>query len=102
MDIDIKDIITLSDDNEYVVASKINYQDSIYYYLIDKDNNKNLKFCVEKLENQSLIEVEDKNLIQKLLPLFLESSIKAIAKEDLALLEQDADWWNRVSFFIEL
>jgi len=91
MNIDIKDIITLSDDNKYVVASKTSYQESIYYYLIDKDNNENLKFCVENPVNQSLIEVEDKDLIQKLLPLFLESSTKAITKEDLELLEQDID-----------
>ena len=89
MNIDIKDINTLSDDKEYVVASKTNYQDSTYYYLIDKDNNENLKFCVEKSENQSLIEVEDKDLIQNLLPLFVESATKAITKEDLELLEQD-------------
>ena len=91
MDIDVKDIITLSDDNEYVVASKVNYQDSAYYYLIDKDNSENLKFCVEKPENQSLIEIENENLIQNLLPLFLKSSTKAITKEDLVLLEQDID-----------
>ena len=89
MNIDIKDIITLSNDNSYVVASKTNYQDGIYYYLIDKDNHENIKFCVENSKNSSLIEVEDTNLIQQLLPLFVKSSSEAITKEDLELLESN-------------
>ena len=86
MNIDIKDIITLSDDNEYVVASKASYQGKIYYYLIDKAKNENLKFCVEKSENQSLIEVEDEALIQKLSPLFFEAASTSITKEDLEII----------------
>ena len=31
--IDIKDVLTLDDKNEYVVVSKINYESKIYYYL---------------------------------------------------------------------
>ena len=90
MNIDIKDIITLSDNNEYVVVSKTDYQDKIYYYLIDKNNNENIKFCVENNENKSLLEIEDTSIIQQLLPLFVESTSKSITKEDLELLtEQD-------------
>jgi len=81
MDIDIKDIITLSDNIEYVVVSKVNYQDNVYYYLIGKEKIDNFKFCVENSKNSSLIELEDKKLIQKLLPLFLRASRKAITKE---------------------
>jgi len=88
MKIEIKDTVTLSDDNSYVVVSKTSHQGNVYYYLIDKDNNENLKFCVEKLENKSLAEIQDTNLIQQLLPLFLEASSKAITKEDLELLEE--------------
>jgi len=87
MNIDIKDIITLSDNVSYVVVSKTNYQEKTYYYLIDKDNNENIKFCVENTKNSSLIEIEDTNLIQQLLPLFLKASSQAITKEDLELLE---------------
>ena len=88
MNIDIKDIITLSDDNSYVVVSRVNHQGNVYYYLIDKNNNENLKFCVEKSENKSLVEIQDANLIQQLLPLFLDASSKAITKEDLELLDE--------------
>jgi len=87
MEVNIKDIIILSDNNNYVVVSKIVYQGNTYYYLIDKDNNENLKFCIEKPENNSLLEVNDSNLIQQLLPMFLEASSNAITKEDLEIIE---------------
>ena len=32
--IDIKDILTLDDNNKYIVVSKVNYEGKIYYYLI--------------------------------------------------------------------
>lgn len=70
--IDIRDILTLDDNNEYVVVSKITYEDKIYYYLVDKNDNANLKFCYEKEDN--LVELNDKVLVTKLLPLFLEAS----------------------------
>lgn len=86
MTIDIKDTLSLSDGNNYVVVSKTTFQNNTYYYLIDKADNQNLKFCVENTINSSLKEVEDKNLIQNLLPLFLEQTSKAITKEDLELI----------------
>ena len=91
MKINIKDTLTLSDDNNYIVVGKITYQDNVYYYLIDKDNITNIKFCVENKIRQSLFEVEDKELIQKLLPLFLKSATSAITKEDLELMETIAE-----------
>lgn len=70
--IDIKDTITLSDKNEYVVVSKINYNDKVYYYLIDKNDSGNIMFCYQ--DNNQMVELTDKDLIVKLLPLFLEAS----------------------------
>ena len=70
--IDIRDILTLDDNNEYVVVSKVAYEDKVYYYLVDKNNNANLKFCYEKEDN--LVELNDKVLVTKLLPLFLEAA----------------------------
>jgi len=89
MRIEIKDVITLSDDNSYVVVSKTNYEDNMYYYLIDKTNNENIKFCIEKTENKAFLEVHDKNLIQQLLPLFLKSTSSTLTKEDLELIENN-------------
>ena len=72
MNIDIKDVITLDDNNEYVVVNKVNYNDKNYYYLIDMEDSENLMFCYE--DNGDLVEVKDKELTAKLLPLFLEKS----------------------------
>lgn len=69
MNIDTKDIITLDDDNKYVVVSKINYENKNYYYLVNSNNN-NLKFCYE--DNEELVEITDKELTTRLLPLFYE------------------------------
>lgn len=74
MNIDIKDAITLNDENEYIVVSKVNFQNNTYYYLIDKNECGNVKFCLENNERNSLIDLDDANLIQTLLPLFLEAS----------------------------
>lgn len=72
MTINIKDVITLDDDNEYVVVSKVNYENKTYYYLVDKNNDGNLKFCYE--DKEELVEFFDKELTTKLLPLFFETS----------------------------
>lgn len=77
--IDIRDILALDDNNEYVVVSKISYEDKIYYYLVDKNKNENIKFCYEKEDN--LVELNDKVLVTKLLPLFLDAA-KSINFDD--------------------
>lgn len=76
MIINIKDTLILDDNNEYVVISKINYENKNYYYLLDRNNLKNVKFCYE--DNNELVEIIDKNLITKLLPLFVKASQKEI------------------------
>ena len=72
MEIEYQDIITLSDNNEYLVASKVNYNDSQYIYLVDINDNKNLKFA--EIENNCLISeldsILDEELINNLIPLF--------------------------------
>lgn len=68
MDINIRDSIILSDDKEYGVVSKTTFNNLIYYYLVDINDNENIKFCVE--DKNELMEVEDQNLIQNLLILF--------------------------------
>ena len=76
MKIDIKDTLNLSDNNEYVVASKVVYNNDIYYYLVDINQHSNIKFCKEKRKDNDIqvVELEDKKLIQVLLPLFFEAS----------------------------
>ena len=70
MIINVKDTLTLDDENEYVVISKVYYNNKNYYYLLDKNNYSNTLFCYE--ENDELVEINDKELTTKLLPLFVE------------------------------
>jgi len=70
--INIKDSLILDDDNEYVVVSKVKYETKEYYYILDKYNSSNYKFCY--LDNEELVEVEDENIIKTLLPLLLNSA----------------------------
>lgn len=72
----IKDALTLDDDNEYVVVSKINYENKFYYYLVDMNNDGNFKFCYE--DGEELVEFVDEKLAATLLPLFLEVSKKEL------------------------
>lgn len=61
----VKDILTLSDGNEYVIASKVNYDYKIYLYLVDINNNKNIKICY--LDNDEVVIVKKEDLSETLL-----------------------------------
>ncbi len=73
MDIEKKDIIVLSDQKNYVVVSKINYEQNFYYYIVDIDDVANLKFVQEV--GEELIELRDKELVTKLIPLFTQDAM---------------------------
>ena len=68
----IKDVITLDDNNKYVITSKVNYKEINYYYLTNINNPDELLFCYE--DNNDLVEITDKNITTKLLPLFFKAS----------------------------
>lgn len=72
MNIDVKDKITLDDGKEYVVVSKINYQNRIYYYLIEANAQSTFKICYEKTGTNILVDSEDKDVNTALIPLFAE------------------------------
>lgn len=76
MEIQYQDIITLSDKKKYVVASKVNYNNSTYVYLVDINDNANLKFAEIQNKN-SLSELDsfkDEKLIKQLIPLLYNNS----------------------------
>lgn len=66
--IQIKDVVTLSDQNEYLVVSKVDHEHRNYYYLVDINDNSNVLFLYENEEK--LTEVEEPELVSKLLPMF--------------------------------
>ena len=76
--IEITNLVTLSDDNQYVVVSKVVNEGITYYYFVDINNNQNIKFLYE--DNGDLVEIEDGTLISNLLPLFYEK-VKDVLSE---------------------
>ena len=66
--IQIKDVVTLSDQNEYLVVSKVDHEYKNYYYLVDINDNSNVLFLYEN--GEKLTEVEEPELVCKLLPMF--------------------------------
>lgn len=53
------DFLTLSDENEYVVADLYSEGPKIYIYLVDINNHQNVIFA--RLENDEIVEITDKN-----------------------------------------
>ena len=73
--IDIKDVLTLSDGKQYGVVSKTTKNNIVYYYLIDINDNSNIKFCYEyKTPNQiDLVEINDEKIIKDLFLSFVNN-----------------------------
>lgn len=63
--INVNDIIKLSDGIEYLVVSKVNYENNIYLCLL----NNNIKFVL--LDCNKVIEVTDNNILDELLKLII-------------------------------
>ena len=84
MNVETKDIITLNDNNKYVVCSKVNYQNNGYLYLVDVNDKSNVKFGLEeKADNQiKILEIENQTLIQALLPLFYSKSKEILSDNE--------------------
>lgn len=80
MNIDINDRVTLSNDKRYIVISKINYEDKIYYFLNGFDDKTDIKICLEDVSNSSLVVVKDRDLIDRLFPLFLKKSEEVVSQ----------------------
>lgn len=72
MNIDVNKVIILDDLKEYVIASKVEYNGSSYIYILEVGNHNNYKFA--EIEDDgigiSVIEPEEVELINNLIPLF--------------------------------
>jgi hypothetical protein len=84
---DMQDVVTLSNGSKYVVISKIILDNQVYYFLINEDNQEDIKFVLE-LENNGLRPIEDNNLINKLAPLFLEEANNHLSEEEKQIVGQ--------------
>lgn len=79
MRIDVNSMITLNNKEKYAVLEKINIEDTIYYYIaLINETETDIKdeYKIIKLEDKNginyVIEIVEQNLLNKLLPLFLE------------------------------
>lgn len=70
MNINTFSTITLDDGKEYAVASKVEFNDSTYIYILDVDNPKNYKFAEIEVDSVSIINKDEEELLANLLPLF--------------------------------
>ncbi len=73
MNINIKDTLLLSDNNEYVVINKLNYNEKTYLFLVNK-NMEDIKFCYQ--DNDEVVLVENSDTIKNLMALFLKDLVK--------------------------
>lgn len=73
--IDVRDIITLKDD-KYMVISKVELEGKLYFYIANVEKNEDFKFCY--LEDDYLVEINDSNLVQKLIPMFTDQAMNEL------------------------
>ncbi len=78
--IDVKDVLTLEDDKKYVVISKIDYENKVYFYLVGVEEITDVKFGY--LDNDEFVEINDKELVTKLLPHFYKDVKNNLPKKD--------------------
>ncbi len=87
MNIDELDTITLDNDNDYLVVKKVNDNGINYYYVSNENDYTDIKLLYEA-ENNTLVEVEDKETIRKIILLMNETIDDG---EILNLLEEKKD-----------
>ncbi len=78
MKINIQDIITLNDNNEYVVVSKIEIKNKEYICIIDINDKTNIKYAEVKKEYISIINNNEEELLNTIIPLFYINSYNKI------------------------
>jgi len=71
MSIELKDILTLDNNKEYVVLAKTIYNNLEYYYMMELKNRDEIKFCY--LDGEDLVESLDKELNTTLLQMCLNN-----------------------------
>ena len=82
MNIEIKDVVTLDNDIEYIVKSKTSYNNELYYYFVNSKDENDFKILRLNKNNNRLIEFENPDLIKTLLPLFLKETLNSLKKEN--------------------
>lgn len=75
----IKDILKLSDGNDYIIASKADYANKTYFCLVDLNNKDNAKFCY--LDSDEVVIIEKEKLDNILLLKLMNNLMDTLSKE---------------------
>ena len=67
------DLLTLSNNKEYIVMDQVKFENKNYVYLISKDGISGIAICL--YENDSLKPVKDEDLLKKLLRKLKEENL---------------------------
>lgn len=65
MKIELMDRITLEDDTKYIVANTLEYNNKIYYLLVNDEDDTDI--MIAYLENMELLSIEDVDEYKKIL-----------------------------------
>lgn len=65
----LNDIIKLSDNNSYLILSKVLYNDIYYFYIVDIMDNFNFKIVTNISDN--IIEIKDNEILDKIIKLMI-------------------------------
>lgn len=79
MNLEINNVITLGNDEKYLIVEKVIYKDNNYYYIAEvnqtltdiKDNYKIVTVNIDD-EKQYIEEITGEDKLKEILPLFLE------------------------------
>lgn len=69
MNLNENDIIKLSDNNIYLILSKVLYNDFYYFYIVDILNNSNFK--IVSIESDNIIEIKDSKTLDEVIKLMI-------------------------------
>ena len=69
MSLNKNDIVKLSDNNSYLVISKVLYNDVYYFYIVDILDNSNFK--IFSIKNDNIIEIKDSKILDKIIKLMI-------------------------------
>ena len=73
MNINVNDVLSLSNNNKYMVISKTIIDDVVYLYLINVNNPKDLRIVY--LNDGNVTKVKDEALLNKLKMIFLDNTL---------------------------
>ena len=63
-------VITFDNGNKYIVVEQVNYENGLYLYLLNKENN--IDTMIVKADGDRILSINPELYESKILPLFLE------------------------------